>query len=88
VGYITINIKEILRIMAVDLGNSALQLFLDIMYLIVLYIAKVGFIIGLMYITEKMCKAVIDRSLKIYLHRIMKGLALVILSLTLYLILI
>ncbi|MHA1198896.1 MAG: hypothetical protein ACTSQF_06040 [Candidatus Heimdallarchaeaceae archaeon] len=74
--------------MAFDIGGSALQFFLDIMYLVILYISKIGLIIGLMFTVEKTCKAAIDRNMKFHLSKIMKGLGLIALSLVMYLILV
>jgi hypothetical protein len=74
--------------MAFDIGGSALQFFLDILYLIILYISKIGIIIGLMLITERLCKAAIERNWRYHLNRILKGLGLVVLSLVVYLVLV
>ncbi len=74
--------------MAFDIGGSALQFFLDIMYLVVLYISKIGLIIGLMFTTEKLCKAIIDRNMRYHINRIMKGLGLIVMSLIIYLVLV
>ncbi len=74
--------------MALDIGGSTLQFFLDIMYLVILYISKIGIIIGLMYTTEKSCKAAINRNITFYVSKIMKGLGMVSLSLLIYLVLV
>lgn len=74
--------------MAFDIGGSALQFFLDVLYLVILYISKIGIIIGLMLITERLCKAAIERRFKYHINRMLKGLGLVACSLVIYLILI
>ncbi len=87
-GYLTYNHTMILRLMTFDIGGSALQFFLDVMYLIFLYISKISLIIGLMFTTEKLCKVVMDRNLRFHSKKIMQGLGIVGFSLLLYLILV
>jgi len=72
--------------MVMDIGSSTLQFFLDFMYLVILYISKVGLIVGLLFTTERLCKTIIDKSLRFHLNKIFKGLGLVTVSLIIYLI--
>ena len=72
--------------MAFDIGSSTSQFFLDFMYLIILYISKVGLIVGLLFTTERLCKVAIDKSLRYHLNKIFKGLGLVVLSFVIYMI--
>lgn len=74
--------------MAVDIGGDTIQLLLDIVYLVVLYVSKIGIIIGLMFTTEKVCKAIINRNLTFYASKILNGLGIVFLSLIIYLVLV
>lgn len=74
--------------MAFDIGGTALEFFLDIIYLIVLYISKIGVMIGLMFTTEKLCKAIIYKNWKFNSGKIVQGLGMISISLVFYLILV
>jgi len=74
--------------MVVDIGGSALQYFLDILHLILLYASKVGIWIGIMFSVEKISKALITKNTSHHLNKIGRGIGLIVISLILYFILI
>ena len=73
--------------MVADIGGSALQYFLDILLLILLYISKVGIWIGIMFSVEKISKAIITKNTSYHIGKIDKGIVLIVISSILYLIL-
>ncbi len=78
------HVNIILILMVTDISNDIIQNLLSILNTVLVYIAKLGMLIGIMISTEKASKAILYKERRWNGIAISKGLGLILFSLILY----